>query len=94
MYVAKRRCLADKDRRYVVYRGRIDHRQVVVIWRDTASWEKKDYERDKAFAAEQKLAEGADEVFVNGDSVIPGARSLDPVFKGRMFAPLTASGGN
>ena len=50
-----------------------------------AGWEKKDYERDKAFAAEQKLTEGADEVFVNGDSVIPGARSLDPVLKGRMF---------
>jgi adenine-specific DNA-methyltransferase len=37
-------------------------------------------------AAEQRLTEGADEVFVNGDSVIPGTRSLDPVFKGRMFA--------
>jgi len=101
MHVTKRLCLVDKapaspelpraGRRYVVYRGRIDHRslrgrQVVVIWRDTAGWEKKDFERDKAFAAEQKLTEGADEVFVNGDSVIPGARSLDPVFKGRMFA--------
>ena len=94
MHVTKRLCLADRDRPYVVYRGRIDHRQVVVIWRDTTGWEKKDYERDKAFAAEQKLTEGADDVFVNGDSVIAGARSLDPVFKGRMFAPLTANGGN
>jgi adenine-specific DNA-methyltransferase len=90
MHVAKRLCLVDKEasgagRRYVMYRGRIDHRQVAVIWRDTAGWGKKDYERDKVFAAEQKLTEGADEVFVNGDSVIPGARSLDPVFKGRMF---------
>jgi adenine-specific DNA-methyltransferase len=94
MHVTNRLCLADKDRRYVVYRGRIDHRQVVVIWRDTAGWEKKDYECDKAFAAEQKLTEGADDVFVNGDSVIPSARSLDPLFKGRMFAPLTTNGGN
>jgi adenine-specific DNA-methyltransferase len=93
LHVARRLVFGDKDRRYVVYRGRIDHRQVVVIWRDTAGWEKKDYERDKAFAAEQKLTEGADEVFVNGDSVIPGARSLDPLFKGRMFAPLTTNGG-
>jgi len=38
--------------------------------------------------AEQKLAEGADEIFVNGDSFIPGARALEPIFKARMFAPV------
>ena len=38
----------------------------------------------------QKLAEGADEVFVNGDSLIPGARALEPLFKARMFAPVEA----
>lgn len=29
---------------------------------------------------------GAGEVFVNGDSFIPEARALEPVFKARMFA--------
>jgi len=38
--------------------------------------------------SERKLAEGVDEVFVNGDSFIPGARSLEPIFKPRMFAPV------
>ncbi|MCP9452680.1 MAG: hypothetical protein NNA23_08355 [Nitrospira sp.] len=33
----------------------------------------------------QRMTEGADEVFVNGDSLIPGAQSLDPIFKERMF---------
>jgi adenine-specific DNA-methyltransferase len=32
----------------------------------------------------------ADGVFVNGDSFIPNAKALDPVFKARMFAPLEA----
>jgi adenine-specific DNA-methyltransferase len=45
-------------------------------------------ERDKQFMAAHKLTEGADEVFVNGDSFIPGARALEPVFKARMFAPV------
>jgi adenine-specific DNA-methyltransferase len=36
--------------------------------------------------AEQKLTEGADEVFVNGDSFIRNAKALEPVFKARMFA--------
>ena len=47
-------------------------------------------ERDQQFVAEQKLTEGADEVYVNGDSFIPNARSLDPVFKARMFASMSA----
>ena len=33
----------------------------------------------------QKLTDGAEDIFVNTDSFIEGARSLDPVFKRRMF---------
>ena len=73
-------------RRYLVYRGTVDHQRVAVIWRETEGWQKEDYERDKQFVARQKLTEGADEVFVNGDSFIPNARALEPAFKARMFA--------
>jgi len=83
--VKTRRVYDDDGRRYLVYRGRLDHREVAVIWRETEGWEKKDFERDKAFVLAEKLTDGADEVFVNGDSFIPGAKSLDPVFKRRMF---------
>ena len=34
--------------------------------------------------------EGAEDIFVNGDSFIPTARALEPVFKARMFAPVEA----
>lgn len=88
LHVSTRRVFRDKDRRYLVYRGRIDHREFVVIWRNSAEWGKVDFERDKQFVNEQNLTEGADEILVNGDSVIPGARSLDGVFKARMFAPV------
>ncbi|MDP2856367.1 MAG: DNA methyltransferase [Bacillota bacterium] len=90
LHVRTRRVHDDNGRRYLVDRGALDHREVVVIWRDTAEWEQKEYERDRTFVAEQKLAEGTDEVFINGDSLIPGARSLDGVFKSRMFAPVGA----
>ena len=53
-------------------------------------WQKPDLERDKEFVADQKLTEGAEDIFVNGDSFIPTARALDPVFKARMFAPVEA----
>jgi adenine-specific DNA-methyltransferase len=90
LHVSTRRIYDDGGRGYLVYRGRIDHRNVAVIWRETEGWDKADYERDKKFVTEQKLAENADEVFVNGDSLIAGARALDPIFKARMFAPVEA----
>lgn len=90
LHVATRKVYDDDGRRYLVYRGAIDHRQVAVIWRETDGWQKKDLERDKKFVADQKLSDGADEVFVNGDSFIPNARALEPVFKARMFGMMSA----
>ena len=90
LHVQTRRACHDEGRRYLVYRGLLDQRQVVVLWRETEGWQKAEMERDKQFVMEQKLAEDADEVYVNGDSFIPKARSLDPVFKARMFAPMSA----
>ncbi|MDZ7816703.1 MAG: hypothetical protein U5N86_12155 [Planctomycetota bacterium] len=90
LHVSTRKVYDDDGRRYLVYRGRIDHRRIAVIWRETEGWQKKDLERDKKFVAEQKLAEGADEVFVNGDSFIPNAKALEPVFKARMFSTVEA----
>jgi adenine-specific DNA-methyltransferase len=89
--VQTRKVYDDDGRRYLVYRGQTrEGRQVAVIWRETEGWQKEDYERDKKFVAEQKLTDGADEVFINGDSFIPNAKALEPVFKARMFAPVEA----
>ena len=88
LHVKTRRVYEDNGQRYLVYRGRIDHREMAVIWRETEGWTPANFERDRQFVIEQKLADGAAEIFVNGDSFIPGARALDPVFKARMFAPV------
>jgi len=90
LHVQTRRVYDDDGRRYLVYRGQIDHREIVVIWRETEGWQKANLERDKKFVAEKRLSEGADEVFVNGDSFIPSAKALEPVFKARMFAEVQA----
>ncbi|HGE71634.1 TPA: site-specific DNA-methyltransferase [Candidatus Poribacteria bacterium] len=86
------RCVYDDGgRRYLVYRGALHNgRTVVILWRDITGWKIEDYEREAAFVAEKKLTAGADEIYVNGDSRIPGARSLDPLFKERMFANAEA----
>ena len=84
--VETRRVYYDDDRRYLVYRGQIDQQRVAVIWRETQGWDKAALVRDKEFVAEQQLTDGADEVYVNGDSFIREAKALEPVFKRRMFA--------
>lgn len=57
-------------------------------WRDATEWKAAEFKADAEFVKQEKLAGDADEVFVNADRVIPGARVLDGVFKERMFAPL------
>ncbi|OGO40733.1 MAG: hypothetical protein A2Z03_05805 [Chloroflexi bacterium RBG_16_56_8] len=81
-----RQALDDKGRRYLVYRGATRQgRNTVVIWRETEGWTEEDYQRDRDLVVAQKLTEGADDIFVNGDSLIPGALALEVVFKARMF---------
>ena len=89
LMVRTRRVHDDSGRRYLVYQGetRENPGQVVaVIWRETADWGQTDFERDKQFVAENNLADGADVIYVNGDSFIPNAKALEPLFKSRMFA--------
>ncbi len=85
--VETRQVKYDGNRRYLVYRGVTrEGRKVAVIWRETKSWTQADYERDAAFVVGQQMTAGADDVYVNGDSYIPGAQALDGVFKARIFA--------
>ena len=89
LIVRTRRVYDDGGRRYLVYHGETREtpgQAVAVIWRDTAGWGRTDFERDKQFVAENDLAESADVIYVNGDSFIPNARPLEPLFKSRMFA--------
>ena len=90
LQIQTRRIYDDEGRHYLVYRGLVDQLQVVVIWRETEGWQKEELVRDKQFVAEHNFTDGADEVYVNSDSFIPNARSLDPIFKSRMFAPISA----
>ena len=91
--VRSRRVYDDESRRYLVYRGETREspgQDMVVIWRETEGWEEADFERDREFVAEQKMTDGADSIYVNSSSCIIGAKSVDPLFKERMFAGTSA----
>ena len=80
----------DRDgQRYVVYRGETREspgREVAVIWRDTEDWTLDEFRRDERFVLEHGIAAGADVIYVNGDSMLEGARAVETRFKQRMFA--------
>jgi adenine-specific DNA-methyltransferase len=81
----------DNGRRYLIYRGALPNgRTAVVIWRDIQDWTDKDFQHEATIVANQKWTHDADEVYVNGDSSIPNAQSLDDIFKRRLFAPVEA----
>ena len=84
--VQTRQCLRDNDRCYLVYKGIVGEKTVVIIWRETKGWKQQDWERDYNFIQEQELIKEADKVYVNTGSVVPEAESLDPLFKRLMFA--------
>ncbi|MGC9393667.1 MAG: DNA methyltransferase [Anaerolineae bacterium] len=89
--VQTRRVYDNDGRRYLVYHGVTRAgRKVAVIWRETQNWTKEDYCHDRDFVVVQQLAKGADDIYVNGDSYIPGAQALDGLFKERLFAPVEA----
>ncbi len=85
--VKTRQCLYDDDdRRYLIYRGIVGQKTTIIIWRDTEGWGPEDWERDFFFVEGHKLTDGADKVYVNTDSIVPEAESLDPLFKRLMFS--------
>lgn len=86
--VGTRRVFHDEGRRYLVYTGSTpDGKTAAVVWRNTDGWSLKDRERDREFVAATDMTSGVDEIWVNGDSMVPNSRSLDTLFKQRMFAP-------
>ena len=89
--VQKREAFDDDGRRYLVFRGETRDapgRKVAVIWRETEDWTEDDFARDRDFVAQHNLTGGADTVYVNGDSAIPGAKPIELMFKVRMFAAV------
>lgn len=93
LVVQKREVFDKGGRRYLVYRGEAREapgKRVAVIWRETEGWTEDDFAKDRDFLARHGLTGGVDTVYVNGDSAIPDAKPIEPMFKARMFASVNA----
>ena len=83
----------DNGRRYLVYRGETREspgHSVAIIWRETEGWVQEHFARDREFVREMGFGDGVDTLYVNGDSCIPGAKAIEPLFKARMFAGVSS----
>ena len=63
LHVRSRQSYDDGDKHYLVYQGSTrdaTSKMVVVIWRETVGWKKKDFEQDKAFVEKHDLVAKAD----------------------------------
>ena len=91
--VRQRQVYENGGRRYMVYRGETREApglRVAVIWRATEGWTEDDFAKDRDFVAQHNLPGDADTVYVNGDSSMPNAKAIEPMFKARMFARVNA----
>ena len=85
--VNTRRVYDDEGCRYLVYAGSTrDGRNAVIVRRHTAGW----VLEDRDFVLARDMTAGAEDIWMNGDSIVEGARPLDMLFKQRMF-PLAGS---
>ena len=75
--------LQDENIRYVVVRGYRGDNEVVVIWRNKPKGF--DPEKDKEYIEKNILTEEYDEIFVNGNSLVAKAKSIDEIFKTKMI---------
>ena len=90
--VRTRQVYHDDGRLYLVYRGETREspgHEVVVIWRETEGWAQEDFAQDREFVREKGFGDGVDTLYVNGDSCIPGAKAIEPLFKARMFSGVS-----
>ena len=75
--------LKDGNADYVIVKGLRDRGKVIVIWRNKD--DDFDPKKDREFAVKKILKDQYDEIFVNGNSLIDGAKSIDEIFKKNMF---------
>ena len=75
--VHKIRSLKSENREYRVVEGKVEDKNLTIIWRNT---EKIDLQKDKEFI-ESKIVFDNGDVYVNGENYVRNARVIEPEFK-------------
>jgi len=71
---------------YVIVKGYRNEKEVIVIWRNKPDGF--DPVKDKEFIEKEIIKEEYDEILVNGNSLVKGAKSIDEIFKTNMFGGI------
>lgn len=82
--VQQYKTMQDNGRKYVVVLGEARGKKAAVVWRPTKDI---DLEKDKQIIESALNGFDADEMFINGDSLIKSYKPIESEFKALMFAP-------
>ena len=83
IYVSKIEQLESKKQKYIIVKGKIKNKKVIVIWRNVKEIDRKE---DKMFI--ESIISDEDEIFVNSDSLVKNATPLDIIFKEELFGGI------
>ncbi len=73
------------DREYRIVKGSKDEENIIIIWRPIGDDEEKEfYEKERDFI-ESKILENPDKIYINHDSALEGAKSIEKKFEAEMW---------
>lgn len=68
---------------YIVVKGKKEERNIIIIWRNKNN--NFNPVKDKDFILKEIIKEEYDEILVNGNFLVPNAKSIDEILKANMF---------
>lgn len=75
-----------KGRRYTFVWGHNNaQKKSLIIWRDTTGWQPTDYDQDRDYIVSQLEQFEQEQLYINGQSTVPGALMVEDVFKTAMI---------
>jgi len=79
--VSKRYTKENSDRKYLIYRGKVDDEFTIVIWRNT---EEIDLDEDKDFISNEIIKGYEENIYINQKNVIEDSIPIEKIFKNNM----------
>ena len=76
----------NKGRKYVfVWGWNNEQKKSLIIWRDITGWKEKDYEKDREYIESNLTEFENDNLYINGQSTLPGYQMIEDIFKTKMI---------
>jgi len=83
IHVQGYKVLNENNRKYVIVFGKKDGKKIAIVWRSIKDI---DFKKDKKVIEREIKEFCPDEIYINGDALVKGFKSIEPIFKSLMFS--------